>query len=412
MISSQSKIAIRRLRHGLKYDRGDIIPALSRFVAFAMRKLGVAQQNKRLLSSQGYVEHYGVHMPRNNAGDTVLFDAVERLFDEQTRPSAWRKVPVRTHVMAEDVARINTHAKAVLVGGGGLFIADSNPHSLSGWQWNIALDELKQMEAPLVLFAVGFNQFRNGETFAPIFQAHLELTMDKACFVGLRNSGSQQRLINLLPEKYHSKLAFQPCMTTVLNRYYPPTEIYRKQLSEKTIVLNLAFDRRDQRFGPDEAVILDRIGRALKRIVGMGWKIKAAVHAWDDDAMVEFLRQQDIPAQICRLNLSKPEDVVKFYADARLTIGMRGHSQMIPFGCGRSIFSLISHDKMRFFLEDIEQPGWGVEVSDTDLETKIVQFVEDFTGNEANFEEKIRLKQDQFWAITKSNMKVIGAHLG
>lgn len=411
MILSQSKIAIERLRHGLKYDMGDIIPALSRFVAFALRKLGVAQENKRLLSSRGYIEHYGVHMPRNNAGDTVLFDAVERLFDEQTVPSPWRKVPVRKQVTAEDVARINAQAKAVLVGGGGLFIADSNPDSLSGWQWNIAVEDLRQMEAPLVLFAVGFNQFRGGETFAPIFQEHLELTMDKACFVGLRNSGSQQRLINLLPEKYHAKLSFQPCMTTVLNRYYRPAEIYRKKLTEKTVVLNLAFDRREQRFGTDEAIILDRIGKALKRIVGSGWKIRAAVHAWDDDAMVEFLREQDIPAEICRLNLSKPEDVVKFYADARLTIGMRGHSQMIPFGCGRSIFSLISHDKMRFFLEDIEQPGWGVEVSDIDLEAKIVQFVEEFPVNEAEFEEKIRLKQDQFWAVTQSNMKTIHGHL-
>ncbi len=287
-------------------------------------------------------------------------------------------------------------------------MADSVSESASGWQWNIAREDLEKLHKPLILFAVGFNQFRNGEEFQPIFDDHLKLTVSKADFIGMRNSGSIARLKERLPAELHTKVQFQPCMTTVLNRYFPDAvAVSSVAENDKTIVLNLAFDRREQRFGIDEQSILENIKKALLRLVELGWKIKAAVHAWDDDSMVEFLHRNKIPAEICRLNLLSGPEIVQFYSKAPLTIGMRGHSQMIPFGCGKSIFSLISHDKMRFFLDDIGEPNWGAEISDPDLTDKIVTFVEQFPKNRLNYEKKIGLKQNEFWSITQSNMSQI-----
>jgi len=58
--------------------------------------------------------------------------------------------------------------------------------------------------------------------------------------------------------------------------------------------------------------------------------------------------------------------VVDFYAAAGLAIGVRGHAQMIPFGLGVPIVSLIAHDKLAWFLDDIGHQEWGVDMSADD----------------------------------------------
>lgn len=53
---------------------------------------------------------------------------------------------------------------------------------------------------------------------------------------------------------------------------------------------------------------------------------------------------------------------LKEYRQFELVIGGRGHSQMIPFGLGVPILSLDVHDKLRFFLEDIDRMHWLLQL--------------------------------------------------
>ena len=53
-------------------------------------------------------------------------------------------------------------ALGVLVGGGGLFYP-ANAHSrqnISGWQWIVHEEHIRKLRPPLMLFAVGWNEFR------------------------------------------------------------------------------------------------------------------------------------------------------------------------------------------------------------------------------------------------------------
>ena len=65
------------------------------------------------------------------------------------------------------------------------------------------------------------------------------------------------------------------------------------------------------------------------------------------------------------------EEFLNYYVQPELMIAMRGHAQMIPFGCKTPVISLISHDKLKWFLEDIEHPEWGIEVLDNEFEEKL-----------------------------------------
>ena len=71
------------------------------------------------------------------------------------------------------------------------------------------------------------------------------------------------------------------------------------------------------------------------------------------------------------LFVSTPAAVLEAYARPALSIGMRGHAQMIPFGCRRPIVSLISHEKLKWFLEDIGAEDWGVELDEPDLADRL-----------------------------------------
>lgn len=349
-------------------------------------------------------------MPRNNAGDTVLFDSIERLFDSALGPFQWRQSQLRREVTEADVDRINNAARAVLVGGGGLFIADTNRNTESGWQWKISLDNLRRIEVPLALFAVGYNQFRHAEQFSPIFNEHLQETVRKSVFVGLRNSGSIRSVQAHLPAELRDKIVYQPCMTTVLKHFYPAARLDRVQCGND-IAVNLAFDRRQRRFGKNEANILAEIAGALRHAVTKGYRLHAAVHAWDDDPMIEFFRRERIPVLIRRLNLDSAEEIVRFYSSMPLTIGMRGHAQMIPFGCGNAIFSIISHEKMRYFLEDIGHPEWGADVDDPHMRERIIAYLDDYALNRNAIVSSIAESQSELWAITRGNLDRIGEFL-
>src|SRR5699024_2693565 len=56
----------------------------------------------------------------------------------------------RREVDEAAVDRLNATADAVVIGGGGLFLQDTNPNRLSGWQWKISPEALAVLEVPLI----------------------------------------------------------------------------------------------------------------------------------------------------------------------------------------------------------------------------------------------------------------------
>ena len=88
--------------------------------------------------------------------------------------------PLRENVGPALVKYINRTADAVVVGGGGLFLSDTNPNRESGWQWRISLDMLEQLEVPLIVFAVGYNRFYGQPDFEPPFSEHVARTIEKS----------------------------------------------------------------------------------------------------------------------------------------------------------------------------------------------------------------------------------------
>ena len=340
-----------------------------------------------------------------NAGDTMLSQCVRREYLAQENVSAWNILQVTDAVTSRTIEEINNTA-AIVIGGGGLFIGDTNKNNISGWQWPISKEQLEDIRCPIFIFSVGFNFFR-GQPVSEIFKDNLEALIRKAAFVGLRNHGSVEAVRALLPDELKCKVVYQPCITTLISGLY-----HEKHMTYgKKVAYNVAFDRLEQRFGKNKDRVLKQIAKAAKEISDKGYEVYYVAHMKDDFQFISYLDNEKISYAIVDLTNALPFKIIDFYKKVDIILGMRGHAQMIPFGMNCGIITLGSHDKMKWFLEDIDQTNLYIELqNETDtISQRIVDcFEENYEGG--NFEktiENLKKAQLKLQTITENNFVTI-----
>jgi hypothetical protein len=281
-------------------------------------------------------------------------------------------------------------------------LSDTNPNSRSGWQWQATIEEMRSIERPLVVFAVGYNRFRGQADFRPIFAEHLTAMTEQASYIGLRNTGSIDAVSSYLPASLHSRLRYQPCPTTIL-AHLDPTLVRRPVTDEVVVGVNLAFDRAALRYGQDPRELLGSVGDGLRMLEQQGARIRFLAQCPEDERAIECLGP--LPTMdVRRLYGLAPREVIAEYVAPSIVIGTRGHSQMIPFGVRRPILSLITHDKLAFFLDDIGHPEWGIESTTEHLGSALAERVVDLLARTAEIEREIVAAQDGLWRTTVDNV--------
>ncbi|WP_405464419.1 CDC27 family protein [Streptomyces anulatus] len=336
-----------------------------------------------------------------NAGDKVLPEAVRSCFTADTGPDRWHQQ--HAHLLVDEAAleRLNAR-RAVVVGGGGLFLPDTAPNGNSGWQWNIPDGVLDRITAPLAVFAVGYNVFDGQRYRRERFAASLRVLVERSAFFGLRNHGSVARVRELLPESLREKVRYQPCPTTVARHLDP--RLAEPAAREDTVLVNCAYDRAGLRFGHDYGHFLAEMAAAI-RAVSASAEVRYAAHMPADERFVDDLRREHgLTLPVEPLYLLSNDAIRDLYRRTRLVIGMRGHAGMIPFGCGTPVISLVSHPKLAYFLADIDRPDWGVSVHERALGDRLAEraraVLDDHTAAVADVHDRQRL----LWSATRDNL--------
>lgn len=335
-----------------------------------------------------------------NMGDALLPVVMRDFLESKIEIHKWHGVDVHEAVTSKVTKELNK-SKFTLIGGGGLFLRDTFPNEVSGWQWNCSVEQMQKIKSPIVAYAIGYNRFRGQQEFNPIFTKHIRAFVHQAAFVGLRNHGSIEALKHYLDdETLRQKLCFQPCLTTLLSYVYPKLTDYQQK--ENFIALNCAFDRLEMRQqGRD---FLTSMARVIKRLSLIA-PIKYYSHMPSDLKMLDYLDRYLVPYQVVEMNGVR--QMIEEYARPRLVMGMRGHAQMIPFGCQTPILSIISHNKMQWFLDDIGHPDWGVDVVEDEFERKLYSKAIDSYHNYESRICDVMKAQERFWNITLKNLNVI-----
>ena len=384
----------------IKFILRTLSPSLYRKLQYRKSKLPLIRAPKMHNEGKYSVTHISA-FNYGNAGDVVLPIVLRQLFEDTIGVREWHNAHVYHKVDVVDVWLMNKD-DCVIIGGGGLFLKDTNPNDLSGWQWSCSIQKLRKIRKPIIMFAVGYNRFRGQEDFSPRFSEHINMFVKQAVFVGLRNHGSIESLKRYLKSNdLKEKLCFQPCMTTLISRIYP--DIVNYNIKEDFIAINCAFDREEMRAS---GIVnqYESIARIAKRLSAFT-KIKIYVHVETDKLILSYIDRMSVEYELVEFH--DVESVIKEYSKPRIVIGMRGHSQMIPFGCHTPILSIISHDKMKWFLDDIHHPNWGVDFGDSDFENKLFEKAVSIYNNYLDIMSEIEKEQVLLWDITMHNMRQI-----
>ena len=342
--------------------------------------------------------HFGI-FDRGNAGDTIATEAVEDLIGK----GYWTKFHLYYPIQQAIITCINDNVDAVVIGGGGLLQSGYkiNASLASGWFCPIALEQLKQITKPIIVFGIGDSRFWGQGDFNELFKPHINQLVRQSAFFSLRSSGSLDKLSKYLDSDLVGKLKFQPDPATLLSYIYP----LKRELRKNEIALQPALDGAESRFGGRDDKILRSIAEAMKEL---NYKIRLVLHISRgnviDYGMAKYLDEAGVEYDVVRLYGKSVADIVDFYAGCPLTIGMRGHGVMIPFGVGNPFVPIISHDKVTFFLEDTRITK-GIFVFDPDLKDRIVDAVNQIDYKD--FTERIEDVKYKLWAITQHNLKEI-----
>jgi len=370
--------------------------------SFAPKEWWYRQQESGFIASKRAV-HLSYYSGWENAGDTVLSKCVRDAF-KQLPAQKWLLRKVTAPVTDKLIREINA-GPFLLIGGGGLLLPDSNPNSKSGWQWAVSAEELDRITVPIIVYAIGYNYFP-GQRPNDLFIKSLIKIVEKSTFFGLRNLGSINAVKQLIPTSLHHKIRHQPCPTTLVRRFEPTLP---SKKSTKSIAINVAYDRYKNRFGAHIYTILDQMALAMKALEKRGYTIYNACHLKDDGKFELSLDRHSINYKSVNLQFAVPATVYKFYNQMDLVLGLRGHAQMIPFGVNCKIISLGSHNKLRYFLEDIEATDWFVDLKSTpeNICERILATFDAIYEDEQATGLRLQNAQEQLYKITSENMQEI-----
>ena len=348
-----------------------------------------------------------------NAGDTALNPLVRKIIDRAGGNFKWILRQVWDPIDSTVMEKLHDEIDGIVIGGGGLFLREQPGTDLSnsGWTWNCTVEALDKIIHPTIVFAVGYNRFRGHDEFGDTFYRHINKLFSKCEFIGMRNNGSIAALNNYVDDtEDKSKLKLQVCPTTLIWQLLPD---YQKLAQEhdsknkKVLILNAAFDRSELRFGDKTDEILSSISKSMLKAQTENWEIKVVAHKQQDRDIEPYLDKLAVNYVSYDISGGSSDDVIGFYAQSDLVVGMRGHAQMIPFGLRRPIISIISHDKMRFFLEDINCREWGVDVNEVNFSQKLDNLIFDVAQNKPSYSKKLSDVQENLWTITQPNLELI-----
>lgn len=331
-----------------------------------------------------------------NAGDTVLSQCVRRFLKFRK----WKIKSVTQKVDDGLIEEIN-QSDVLVIGGGGLFLPDTNANNISGWQWAVSNEQIEQIESPIIIYSVGYNYFK-GQENTELFVSSINNIVKKADFVGLRNWGSVESIKKIVADDLKEKIVYQPCTTTLIRKIYNISP----NKDAKTVMFNVAFDREDRRYGENKDIILHQIAKAAFDIQSKGYSIVYVAHSDTDLQFLPYLDQENVRYQVKNLTQSLPREVFRVYQNAAVVIGMRGHAQMIPFGIGVRIISLGTHDKMRWFLQDVNMEECYVDLNEecSMISNRIVTIFTDIViKHPEKMDNRLREEQEKLWKISCEN---------
>lgn len=320
----------------------------------------------------------------------------------------------KTYFSDNLINKMNSEADLLYIGGGGLVFHRPEDNSHSGWQFNIDIGALDKIKIPMVAYGIGYNLFPNGDpVFPQKVSDHIQKTIDKCSFFSVRDEGSYEALrghqINM------DKVDIVPDAGMFV-RSYP---YFRKCLDNNKLKIgvNWATDRWEQRFGGIKTAT-KRMEFLFKLLKEIAEKYDAQIYLIDhllhearnkhSKSEMHKIAKNILSDRVCVMYEETKEELfppfdylaplfTDIYRQMDLTLGMRGHANIIPFGQNVPCIGLGSHNKIKWFLEQIGMEKCIIPLDDqaSKSEQKAKFIIEDVINNIQDYKYSMDMQRTQ-----------------
>jgi len=299
---------------------------------------------------------------KTNSGDFFLGPATKWKFEQIIQDQVdWYNFDVRKKVTLDDVNYFNTF-DYVIVGGGGLLLPDTNPNMTSCWQWAISSSLLEEVTSKIYVIGLGWNLFygqsvtmpnRENSTEIPerkkVFKNNLETLIRKSEFFSMRHIGDCNRLKEVVDEEYHDQIEFELCpVVGYVQDKYRPNFVTNKRFH----TFEIKDDRQQRRYHKiTMSVFYDQLLSYIRRLQLSGEEIAVMSHD-GSSSFIRYLSSKNIPFYVINNTIANEQQIVNNYSHVKRLYCTAGHSQMMAYALGLDSYSLITHDKLQYFIED------------------------------------------------------------
>jgi len=298
---------------------------------------------------------------KTNSGDFFLGPSTkwefENIVGEDVR---WYNFDVRRMVNHADVKYFNDF-DYVVIGGGGLFLPDTNPNKTSCWQWACRADFIEQIKAKIYVVGIGWNHFYGQDITMPnrgnsvsdperlkIFKNNVETLVRKSTNFTMRHQGDCDRLKEIIDVELHDKVQFEFCPVVG----YVESKFSKDFTSGEYMTFEIKDDRPNRRYiGKKRDDFYAELHEYINHLISEGEKIAVMSH---DGSMsfVSYLKNRGVPFLFLNNTVANQEAIIQNYSKVKKLFCTAGHSQMTAHALNLEYYSLINNDKLKYFLED------------------------------------------------------------
>jgi polysaccharide pyruvyl transferase WcaK-like protein len=263
------------------------------------------------------------------------------------------------------INKLNTY-DYIIIGGGGLILPDTNPNKISCWQLEIDKNLYKKIKVPIYVISIGFNLFFNqninmskrnsyieDKSRQDIFKNNIIELIKCSKHFSMRHKNDIEELIKIVGEEYREKIIFELCPTIWYSNIYWKKYMEKIPNNNKFIAIEIKDDREENRYYKiGKAKFYDELLKFVLFALGKNKKIAILSHDGSSN-FYNYLIDNKINLPLLQNNIANEKKIYDNYAKIKTIICTAGHSQMISYGLGIKIISLVTHPKIKNFCLDI-----------------------------------------------------------
>ena len=352
---------------------------------------------------------YQYSCPGTNVGDNALTIGLInsfKNFNVQIHNLHLRKIKFTPQY----IDKINKECHMIIIGGGGLLHCSpgvrKKKNNTSGTLWNISPHNISLINVPLVIYAVGYNVFRGEKDLPPIAKQSINIMIQKASFFSVRNDGSIDRLNKFLGNK--NKNIFKiPDPGLYVHTLDKPIKNVSVDPNKINIAFQLAFDRIDYRY-PNLNDFIAKLKCLIDKLILNNIIVWFVPHVKLDHIYIhKFFNPNKYNLLPYLPKYQKCTTVMNFYSKMNIVVGMRGHSNICPFGLNIPIISLVTHEKNKGFMIDCGLKNMFVDINMPKWINNLENIINHIIKNQKFIKSKIINKNKEYYNQTLKINKLI-----